>query len=709
MTQVSIEGNWIRVGDDRVALLAGEFHYFRHSPIYWGAILDTIKSGGIQVVSTYVCWDFHELAPGHYDFRGETDPQRDLNGFLQLCKEKGIYVLLRPGPYIFSEWRNMGVPDHAAAYHRLHPSFLMKARHYLEAVLPIAREHQVTEGGGVILVQVDNEVDMNQSIYTPTDGYPGFSAEYWRQVVTAGSSDEPGTFRHWLKARYGTVESLNEAWGAHYSDFAEALPTREPVVTVADRNHLFDGQQFWQSYSTAFLREMATIYREADLSVPLYTNVYSTPSPMNAAEMQEVVDLVGPDFYCSNPILPEELLGLSLGVRLARSMTRIPWSPEFQAGTVSMWVESRGTITPQHHRTMGLLGMVFGLKGWSWYMLVNRDEWYFAPINEKGEPREHYYRHFRDLIRVARAIDWPNSERCCDTGLIWYHPHYWFSQPAAAGLEHGAAGEFSRAMLSRTSHWSQVFSALHAGGTDFELWNPEGKYLSLSNLPLLIYAGYDFADSALVEQLLQYVSAGGTLVIFGIPPVRDTETGGPSALFDVVPPIAGAFDWGAEVMGRCGETDFVAPSSIVLNYDLSDHPEATPIEALATVAGYILPLGKGRLCGIGLDASPALLRFLHRFFNVSLAALPDREGVLVSAWRGEIGVTLVVVNPTPNDAVSELSLDLEALGLDRATEYGICDMLQAEDEQILSGQDLTHLSVSIVPRDGKVIQIRTIP
>src|SRR5262245_26025188 len=135
MTSVRIDQQRIWVDSESRPLLHGEVHYWRLSPARWSAILDAVGELGLDMVSSYVCWDFHELSPGEFDFSGWTDAQRNLVGFIELVESKGMWLVLRPGPYIYAEWRNSGVPGYAVQYHRAHPGFRRAAEPYMAAVV----------------------------------------------------------------------------------------------------------------------------------------------------------------------------------------------------------------------------------------------------------------------------------------------------------------------------------------------------------------------------------------------------------------------------------------------------------------------------------------------------------------------------------------------------------------------------------------------
>lgn len=113
MPTVRIAEKKVWVDKVSIPLLSGEVHYWRLDPANWQPVLRRVREMGLQVIATYVCWDFHEIEPGRYDFRGESDARRNLLRFLDMLTAEGFWVILRPGPYIYSEWRNNGVPDDA--------------------------------------------------------------------------------------------------------------------------------------------------------------------------------------------------------------------------------------------------------------------------------------------------------------------------------------------------------------------------------------------------------------------------------------------------------------------------------------------------------------------------------------------------------------------------------------------------------------------
>lgn len=100
MKPVSIEGNdFVREGAPH-RILAGALHYFRVVPEYWHDRLLKLGACGLNTVETYVSWNLHEPSPGQFRFEGMLDIER----YLRTAGELGLDAIVRPGPYICSEW-----------------------------------------------------------------------------------------------------------------------------------------------------------------------------------------------------------------------------------------------------------------------------------------------------------------------------------------------------------------------------------------------------------------------------------------------------------------------------------------------------------------------------------------------------------------------------------------------------------------------------
>lgn len=139
-------------------ILAGAMHYFRIPPEYWDDRLYKLRAMGLNTLETYVAWNLHEPKPGEFHFDGGLD----LVKYIQLAASHGLQVIVRPGPYICSEWDFGGLPawllkDPQMQVRSSYSPFLHAVDRYLEALLPQLVPLQISHDGPVIAMQVENE------------------------------------------------------------------------------------------------------------------------------------------------------------------------------------------------------------------------------------------------------------------------------------------------------------------------------------------------------------------------------------------------------------------------------------------------------------------------------------------------------------------------------------------------------------------------
>lgn len=139
-------------------IISGAIHYFRVVPEYWQDRLEKLKAMGCNTVETYIPWNVHEPKKGQFCFEG----MADITKFVTMAQELGLYVILRPSPYICAEWEFGGLPAWLLAEDgmRLRCSYLPFIKHvkeYYETLLPLLVPLLIDNGGPVIVMQVENE------------------------------------------------------------------------------------------------------------------------------------------------------------------------------------------------------------------------------------------------------------------------------------------------------------------------------------------------------------------------------------------------------------------------------------------------------------------------------------------------------------------------------------------------------------------------
>ena len=139
-------------------IISGEMHYERIPREYWRDRLQKARAMGLNTISTYVFWNVHEPKPGAYDFGG----QYDVAEFIRMAQLEGLYVILRPGPYACAEWDLGGLPawllaDPNIVLRSADEKFLGPAERWLKRLGQELVPLQITHGGPIIAVQVENE------------------------------------------------------------------------------------------------------------------------------------------------------------------------------------------------------------------------------------------------------------------------------------------------------------------------------------------------------------------------------------------------------------------------------------------------------------------------------------------------------------------------------------------------------------------------
>jgi beta-galactosidase len=139
-------------------ILSGEMHYARVPREYWRDRLEKARAMGLNTITTYVFWNLHEPRPGVYDFSGNLD----VAAYVKLAQQVGLHVILRPGPYVCSEWDLGGLPawllaDRQVVLRSTDEKFMAPARRFLKRLGQELAPLQYTRGGPIIAVQVENE------------------------------------------------------------------------------------------------------------------------------------------------------------------------------------------------------------------------------------------------------------------------------------------------------------------------------------------------------------------------------------------------------------------------------------------------------------------------------------------------------------------------------------------------------------------------
>ncbi len=172
MKRVEFRGNLIYIGGKPIFIYSGEIHYFRIPFDEWEDRILKAKEAGLNCISSYIPWIWHEPEEGRFDFTGDTLRERDVVKFIEIVKEHGLFFIARIGPYFNAELIFDGLPvwlvdkenirhlsqrvPHLIDYND--GLFLEYVRRWYQRLIDSIKDLQVTRGGNIILFQLCNEI-----------------------------------------------------------------------------------------------------------------------------------------------------------------------------------------------------------------------------------------------------------------------------------------------------------------------------------------------------------------------------------------------------------------------------------------------------------------------------------------------------------------------------------------------------------------------
>lgn len=584
-------------------LYSGEIHYFRIPKKQWAARLKTLKAAGFNAVSTYIPWIWHEPTEGRFDLTGETLPERDIVGFMDLAKKLGLSVSARVGPVSNAELVKEGIPlwltdnypdvfvtgrrdvgnlPHVTLISYLHPVFQEKVDRWYEAVLPVVAERQSTRGGPVVAVQLCNEIAM----------------VHWLQKGADYKEHVNALYRTFLEEKYKTLDALNHAHGTHYVSFGEVPQPKSEEVSPDRLTRHVDWALFYRRYYATYFHGLAARARARGINVPLFCNIpqfydYDVRGRGNWAPMTTSMfrdfpvltpNLIFGGAYQMRHLDFENFHDVALTTEVTRMLgaVEVPVPPSAPApGAWTAWPEfrplaespvpvvcaelqtgimrDRPRLYPQQVLLNVKSSVGQGLSGVNAYMFAGGvnppglgafgtyHDWQ-APVGPDGEERP----HLEPLKDFGKFLSWggpllAQTRKAVDTTFGFYLPYYateYWSSPWVDALE-----------SQRTNLWYDGVARLaQLAGFSYNHADVQRASLEvLKQYPSLWVYSLDFMDGDTQLKLARYVQEGGKLILGPRIPTRDLQ-GRPNTLL--------ADELGISVVGeqkgnvvRVGKTD----------------------------------------------------------------------------------------------------------------------------------------------------------
>ena len=540
---VTLTNHGLNVDGQIVPVYSGSVHYWRLERALWPKILDRVIELGFGMVETYIPWSVHETSPGVFDW-GRIDDRKDVEAFMRLCEEKGLWLMVRPGPLINAELTDFGFPEwvlldpdvqartasgslHIDAAWGLHPprpyptpsyaseAFYTAVGGWFDAICPIMARH-LAPAGCIVACQSDNETCYFFHDQPYATDYSESSLDlYWR----------------YLSKQYGTIETLNAAYGTSYRVFLEVEPPRDCGVTGAGDLPL---HLDWVAYKELQIRGSVSrisgmLKTRGIVGIPIFHDVAfqeTTPHDVARLEADPEIDWVGMNMYCNK----EQYHTVARRSRFLAGTTILPFVPEFGCG---LWSHHPRTFTPDEHEFVTLSAYMNGVKAVNFYMLVERERWQGCPITRHGELRSDYAPFYRQLNAFLRKFPLWEFERQRDTLLLSNYdltrhnatmstlhlahadllglPEELFAVDVDLGLS--ADPRIEEDVSSPDSWLGQAGRELATRGIEFDLADTHIDPARLDRYELICVQSLDFMDPDDQVRLLGYVEDGGRLVI----------------------------------------------------------------------------------------------------------------------------------------------------------------------------------------------------
>jgi beta-galactosidase len=547
-------------GQPRV-ILSGEIHYFRLKRAEWQDRISKLKEAGCNAVASYIPWLCHEPYEGRVDLEGKTRPELDLGAFIDLCRDNDLYFFARPGPFIMAEMKNEGlpfwlytkypeivplswdaqpVPTRTVDY--LSPAFLQEARRWYSHVMGIIAPRLHSRGGNIIAVQLDNEVGMLSWVSNRPD-------------LTAHMLEE---FAAWLRHHYEP----------------KVLKTRYPFALDDARVREAEIRSPKEEFAPALLHDLGYYMRDrfaryvstlrgyaeefGVTGVPFIINVHGTDAgrglsfPIGISQLYEAYTrtpgyIAGSDHYLGELQMSnfQDLYLMNAFMDAVNRPDQPLTSVEFESGDGDY-----GGSNSSHHDPSTIdfkvrMCIAQGNKLLSYYLFsgginsflpepvndgnnriafTGERHGFGAPVNPEGKINYSYWplaRVNRVVSAVADKLALMREEH--DPLAFAFIPDYYMTEyryPQSASMSEIVRNlEVNRGRDA----WETLARAMLLACYRFGALDVQNEQLDPRHTPVLVLPSARYMDQALQEKLVNYLQAGGNVLLYGEVPLFDME------------------------------------------------------------------------------------------------------------------------------------------------------------------------------------------
>ncbi len=523
---IAVSGHKVLIGKEEYLPFSAEIHYFRVPKRYWSICFERIKRAGFRIISTVVPWNLHEDNNRDFDFSGFTDPSRDLIVFIELAREFGFKMILRPGPFIGSQWARNGLPEFLDKFPEifaldsdgkrvqpeaedgvktsyfpslLNPRYQNFVKHYLNGLTEIIKNY-IYPRGPIFMLELGSDNFFGGN-YRPK------SADYNPYNMTE-------LYPQFLQNEYGEdIKAFNKVYGLKLKEF-EQIGQLEDVKVIQDKSLAtkLDWLKFKDFIQIGYVNSLRDLYLSFSCH-PLFLSTVSfranVQPPMNDFTPPEEEE---PKISGVRLTWNDSSSDLLQKVRYLSANSDFPFATEISIGMSSPEPEKSKSFFPVSDRATRYilsLALAGGIKGFNASMFVERDHWYDAALANDGtiQPAYDVLKYFN---AAAMQVDFGAFDPVTEVGVVSYKQHAFLDL---------LADEEDFDYIENL-----IYSTLPGVGRDLdrlkidyvipELTNPA----SLEKCKTLIIPLSEYMDAAEQELIVEKIKAGCNVIFTGLVP-----------------------------------------------------------------------------------------------------------------------------------------------------------------------------------------------
>lgn len=527
-TSLKVVDHKFVIGKEEFYPFIAEMHYYRIPKRYWSVCFERIRKAEFRIISTSVPWNLHEARQGDFDFSGASDQAKDLVVFLELCREFGFKIMLRPGPWIGTQWARGGIPDFATRHPEtcckdpegqilsadpgagakkgVIPSYLsaryqILLKNYFSVFAEVVRNY-IYPRGPVFTIELDHETSFGGH-------FDPFSCDYNPQGTLSA-------YPKFLEEKYESIDQVNKAYKLKVKDFSEVeAPKGWDGKSLNDFKKVCDWVEFREWVVNRYAESIADLVSQTEISALFtrslaFNGPYSFPDVAGARTGGRVVFTtnLGWDAPFADTVRRAHMVSGWQPTGFCSSLSLGHHHANPEAG------RNARPITAADSKRLLIAAMAGGLKGFNYHMFVGHSAWYDAALEGDGAILPSY-----EIVREANTqfqrIRYETMKDFAQVALVQYRPYLRVTSLPVRG-------EFEYLHDLVGNDFSDLATDIAALGYDYRIFDlTVGARLNEYNT--IIAPVGEIMDADAQSRLVELAQGGAHLILYGLMPKMDTS------------------------------------------------------------------------------------------------------------------------------------------------------------------------------------------